>query len=99
MALREERGSTTAVVSPFIQRPVSCFEDRCSAERQVIGQARRAGADCDALCVLRMLPHAGHRKSCNALRRSIQQPQQHGVCAESHVHHDGSQFQQYNAVT
>ena len=55
-ALREERGSTIAVVSSFIQRPVSCFEDRCSAECQVIGQARRAGADCDALCVLRMLP-------------------------------------------
>ena len=49
---------SVAAPSHFVQRLVPCIEDRGSARCQSIGRATCAGADCDALRVMRMLPQS-----------------------------------------
>ena len=47
---------SVAAPSHFVQSLVPCIEDRGSGGCQSIGRATCAGADCDALSVMRMLP-------------------------------------------
>ena len=49
---------SVAAPSYFVQRLVPYIEDSGSAKCQSIGRATCAGADCDALCVLQMLPQS-----------------------------------------